>query len=189
MIGTYIAGALAVTCYVGALRQWPVPLAGDRPQDPHVSLSPPPPSATRGSAVRVEPPPPAQLPSAPDLAGLGDQQIQVLHASIGVLQDLLVGLAALDRVPRPSVEHAEVSAQTQELVGRANAQLLTLAQQVRDSSWPHREWALSFDAAERKAKQHIDTWQQPDSKKLAGCLTDLLQLIASRYPSMFRHQV
>lgn len=87
------------------------------------------------------------------------------------------------------MEYAEVSAQSQDLLNRASAQLRTLAQQVRDSAWPHREWSLSFDVAERKLEQHIDTRQQPASKKLAGCVTDLLKLMASQYPSMFRHSV
>lgn len=180
MIGAYIVGALAVTCYFGALRQWPVPLSGGRSQG--IRLLP---KSPRALAVDRE----VKPSSAADLAELGNQQIQVLCASIVILQNLVTCLTNLDSIPRPSVDYADACAQAQDLMNRTRTQLRTLVQQISDSAWPHREWALSFQVAERKAQQRIAAWQSPGGKKLPDSVANLLQLIAAQYPSLFKDEV
>jgi len=190
MIGSYIAAAFAATCYLGALRQWAMPFAGDRLEGEHSPLSPPAPLTTPGSTEQITPPLPVQPPLPADLAQLGDHQIQVLRVSIVVVQDLQACLADLNRTPRPSVDYDEVCARAQDSVGRTKTQLRTLARHVSVSgAWPHKEWALSFHSAERKVQQHIETWQQPEGTKLADSAADLLRLIAGKYPSLFTHQM
>lgn len=185
MIGAYIVGTLALICYLGAMRQWPLPLAGDQPPSRDAPLPRPTPSTTHGAGGESELQRIVRPPSATDLDGLGDGQIRVLSASITSLQDLMARLADLGQTPRPSMDYAKVSAQTQSSADRAKAQLHGLAQQVNVRAWPHKEWALRFCDAERKVRQHFEVEQQFDRKKLAGSVTNLLRLLAEQYPSLF----
>jgi hypothetical protein len=185
MIAAYTVGTLAVICFLGAMRQWWLPLLGDRSPSGQAPLPRPAQSTTHEPSGQVVLPRSSPPLSTADLDGLSDEQMRLLRVSISGLQDLKACLADLGQTLRPSLAYAEVSAHAQSSADRAKAQLHDLAQQVSIRSWPHEEWALSFRVAERKVCEYIDIEQQPDGKKLAGAVADLLRLLADQYPSLF----
>jgi hypothetical protein len=140
----------------------------------------------------------ATTPSAADLDGLREEQIQLLRTSITALNDLIGSMAKLDDTPL-SADLAEVSARWRGSLNRAKEQIGALKRQVTVTTWPDTDWALKFGSARDQVQRDIDTIQgQPDrlavyrpvvtsekERRLRSHVAKLLRLLKDRYPSLF----
>lgn len=144
---------------------------------------------TRG--ISSSPPEPAT--SAADLAGLHEQHVRLLQASVTALQDLSDKLARLDRTPLRWADSDEVSVSARRALHRANEQLAELERQVTVMTWPHAGWAaklVGVRAAVQRDIAHVrpdrtTPTRQAETARLGVSVAELLVCFHHRYPSLF----
>ena len=182
------------------------PAAHERRPSGAASMAKPvslPSSVAPGPHERYIAPTPVAPVSAPDLDGLSDERIQLLHRSVEVFEEMAsVSQAIADATPF-SADYAKLPARMQRSLEKTRHQVATLQVGVNIAAdWPDSNWVMNFRAALERAQRRIASlnWHL-DRTTLSGAssataqdtqirqsVERLLSLLKEQYPSLFARQ-